>query len=79
MAMTSAQKAAFEAAAGDSVTGHSNLWTGAVFVFLFLWGTWSLLTVYRGWAAGNVSTGALGGAFIRLLLIILIGGAFLLN
>jgi integrating conjugative element protein (TIGR03758 family) len=75
--MSSAQISAFEAAAGDTVIGHANLWFGAVFVFLFLWAAWSLVVVYRGWANGNVSTGALGGAFIRLLLIILIGASFM--
>jgi integrating conjugative element protein (TIGR03758 family) len=79
MAMTSAQKIAFEAAAGGSVAGHANLWVGAVFMILFLWSAWALVTAYRGWAAGNVKGAAFGGAFLRLLLIIVIGGAFLLR
>jgi len=77
--MTDAQVKAFEAVAGDSVVGHSTLWVGAVFTFLFLWAAWTLVTAYRGWANGSVSTAALGGAFVRLLLIILIAGAFLLR
>jgi integrating conjugative element protein (TIGR03758 family) len=79
MAMTSAQRAAFEAAAGDSVAGHANLWIGAVFVFLLLWAAWALVTAYRGWAAGNIPKSAFGGAFLRLLLIIVIGSAMLLR
>ncbi|MDR0770561.1 MAG: TIGR03758 family integrating conjugative element protein [Burkholderiales bacterium] len=79
MAMTSAQRSAFEAASGDTILGHHHLWVGGLFMILFLWAAWSLLTAYKGWVDGSVTAKALGGASFRLLLMILLAMAFFLR
>lgn len=65
MSMTDAQLTAFSAVAGFTPQLSSVLWRSSVLVLALLWCTWALWTGYRGWAAGNLNFGALGGSTLR--------------
>ena len=71
MSMTDAQLSAFSAVAGFTPQLSSVMWRSSVLVLALLWCTWALWTGYRGWAAGNLNFGALGGSTLRLALIVL--------
>ena len=72
MSMTDAQTAAFQNASGFSTKSSSTLWISLVLVLALLWCAWVMWTAYRGWAAGSVRFGALGGSAARVLLVLLI-------
>ena len=72
MSMTTAQTSAFEAAAGYSPQLSSLLWLSLTLAIAFLWCSWALWTGYRGWAAGHVSFGALGGSAARVSIALLV-------
>ncbi|CAH0167861.1 TIGR03758 family integrating conjugative element protein [Pseudomonas mediterranea] len=72
MSMTDAQTAAFQNASGFSAQSSSTLWISLVLVLALLWCAWVMWTAYRGWAAGSVRFGALGGSAVRVLLALLI-------
>lgn len=73
MAMTDAQREAFSISAGGFAPSiSSNLFLGVVITAALLWGVWTLITAYRGWANGNVSFGAFGGVFAKVMILIVI-------
>ncbi len=72
MSMTDAQTAAFQNASDFSAQSSSTLWLSLVLVLTLLWCAWVMWTAYRGWAAGSVRFGALGGSAMRVLLALLI-------
>ena len=55
------------------------LWRSSVLVLALLWCTWALWTGYRGWAAGNLNFGALGGSTLRLALALIVLMFFMLS
>ena len=79
MSMTDAQLSAFSAVAGFSPQLSSVLWRSSVLVLALLWCTWALWTGYRGWAAGNLNFGALGGSTLRLALVLIVLMFFMLS
>lgn len=79
MSMTDAQLTAFSAVAGFSPQVSSVLWCSSVLVLASLWCAWALWTGYRGWAAGNVTIGALGGSTLRLTLALIVLMFFMLS
>lgn len=72
MSMTDAQIAAFQNASGFAPKSSSTLWLSLVLVLALLWCAWVMWTAYRGWAAGSVRFGALGGSTARVLLTFLV-------
>ena len=72
MSMTEAQTAAFQGAAGYTPQLSSGLWISLTLVIALLWCSWALWTGYRGWAAGQVSFGALGGSAARVSVALLV-------
>lgn len=72
MAMSEAQRTAFELSAGSTVLTSSNVWLGIAFVIAFLWVAWACLLIYRGWASGSLSGGSAGGGVLRLLVILVL-------
>ena len=79
MSMTDAQLSAFSAVAGFTPQLSSGLWRSSVLVLALLWCAWALWTGYRGWAAGNVTSGALGGSTLRLTLALIVLMFFMLS
>lgn len=73
MAMTEAQVDAFQAASTATVSDSHLLLVGSMVAILFLWSAWSLFTSYKGWAGGSTSGKVAGGAFARVILLILVG------
>lgn len=67
MAMTNAQSAAFESAAGFSITVSSNTLLSLICGAVCVWCAWTLVVLYKGWQAGNVSAGVVGGAIFRMI------------
>ncbi|MNP57458.1 hypothetical protein D3C76_1522920 [compost metagenome] len=55
------------------------LWRSSVLVLALLWCAWALWTGYRGWAAGNINFGALGGSTLRLALALIVLMFFMLS
>ncbi|AZD67513.1 integrating conjugative element protein, PFL_4701 family [Pseudomonas chlororaphis] len=72
MSMTDSQTAAFQNASGFSAQSSSTLWLSLVLVLTLLWCAWVMWTAYRGWAAGSVRFGTLGGSTARVLLTLLV-------
>ncbi len=79
MSMTDSQITAFTAAAGFTPQLCSVMWRSAVLVLVLLWCSWALWTGYRGWAAGHLSFGALGGSTIRIALTLIVLMFFMLS
>ncbi|MFT2158595.1 TIGR03758 family integrating conjugative element protein [Pseudomonas putida] len=79
MSMTDAQLGAFSAVAGFTPQLSSLLWRSAVLVLALLWCAWVLWTGYRGWAAGNINFGSLGGSTLRLALALIVLMFFMLS
>ncbi|MBF8668195.1 TIGR03758 family integrating conjugative element protein [Pseudomonas putida] len=79
MSMTEVQLSAFSAVAGFTPQLSSVLWRSSVLVLALLWCAWALWTSYRGWAAGNVTFGALGGSTLRLALALIVLMFFMLS
>ena len=79
MSMTDAQTAAFQNASGFSAQSSSMLWLSLVLVLALLWCAWVMWTAYRGWAAGSMRLGALGGSTARVLLTLLVLMLFTLS
>lgn len=79
MSMTETQITAFTAVAGFTPQLSSVLWRSTVLVLALLWCAWALWTGYRGWAAGNLSFGALGGSTARLALALIVLMFFMLS
>jgi len=77
--MTDTQLTAFSAVAGFAPQLSSVLWRSSVLVLALLWCTWSLWTGYRGWAAGNINFGSLGGSTLRLALALIVLMFFMLS
>ena len=77
--MTDAQRREFSAVAGFTPQLSSVLWRSSVLVLALLWCTWTLWTGYRGWAAGNLNFGALGGSTLRLALALIVLMFFMLS
>ncbi|MDH0648671.1 TIGR03758 family integrating conjugative element protein [Pseudomonas sp. GD03858] len=78
MSMTEAQLSAFSAVAGITPQLSSVFWRSSVLVLALLWCAWALWTGYRGWAAGTLSFGALGGNTLRQALALIVLMFFLL-
>ncbi|MNT99978.1 hypothetical protein D3C72_2429750 [compost metagenome] len=55
------------------------LWRSSVLVLALLWCAWALWTGYRGWAAGNINFGTLGGSTLRLALALIVLMFFMLS
>ncbi|MNJ42406.1 hypothetical protein D3C77_373770 [compost metagenome] len=72
MSMTDAQLTTFFAVVGFTPQLSSVLWRSSVLVLALLWCAWALWTGYRGWAAGNISFGALGGSTLRIVLTLIV-------
>ena len=79
MSMTEAQLSAFSAVAGFTPQLSSMLWRSSVLVLALLWCAWALWAGYRGWAAGNINFGALGGSMLRLALALIVLMFFMLS
>lgn len=79
MSMTDAQLNAFAAVAGFTPQLSSVLWRSSVLMLALLWCAWALWTGYRGWAAGNLNLGALGGSTLRLTLALIVLMFFMLS
>lgn len=79
MHMTDAQITAFTTAAGFAPQLSSVLWRSMVLVLALLWCAWALWSGYRGWAAGNLNFGALGGSSVRLALLLVVLMFFMLS
>ncbi|MNF49588.1 hypothetical protein D3C85_810290 [compost metagenome] len=79
MSMTDAQLSAFSAVAGFTPQLSSVLWRSSVLVLALLWCAWALWTGYRGWAAGNINFGTLGGSTLRLALALIVLMFFILS
>ena len=79
MNMTNAQLSAFSAVAGFTPQLCSVLWRSSVLVLALLWCAWTLWTGYRGWAAGTLNFGALGGSTLRLALALIVLMFFMLS
>lgn len=79
MSMTDAQSSAFQNASGFSAQSSSTLWISLILVLALLWCAWVIWTAYRGWAAGSVRFGALGGSAARVLLTLLVLMFFILS
>lgn len=69
MSMTAAQTAAFQAASGVSPSVSNTLWLSATMALITLWLAWLLLSLYKGWASGNLKPDAAGGSALRGLLL----------
>ncbi|WP_437884523.1 TIGR03758 family integrating conjugative element protein [Pseudomonas sp. LRF_L74] len=72
MSMTAAQLSAFENSAGFSPQVSAVFWVSLTLTLALLWCAWVVWMGYRGWAAGNVRLGSLGGSTIRVLVLLLI-------
>ena len=79
MSMTDAQLNAFLVGAGFTPQLSSVLWRSSVLALALLWCAWALWTGYRGWAAGNITFGALGGSTLRLVLALIVLMFFMLS
>jgi len=78
--MSEAQSKAFAAATGGlGELSASHLLIGFAVVAALLWAAWAILTTWKGWACGNVSTGQLGGMTVRVLLLLLLLFWFVLS
>lgn len=64
--MNEAQKAAFTSSSGMPIDKLGLLCLSFVCAMAFIWAAWTVVTLYRGWAAGNVPLGKLMGGMVRM-------------
>lgn len=64
--MNEAQRAAFSSSAGFSIDNLNMLSLAFVATMAFLWAGWTVVTLYKGWASGNMTFGKLSGGLIRI-------------
>lgn len=55
MPMSGAQVTAFQAASGFTPNAVNTFWLSLTFTLVTLWGVWTLLSLYRGWATRTLS------------------------
>ncbi|WP_317845508.1 TIGR03758 family integrating conjugative element protein [Pseudomonas caricapapayae] len=79
MTMTASQSSAFQATGGFAASSISNVFVGMVFVAIFLWGAWAIVTAYRGWANQRLDRGAFVSLCARITVIWLVLGYLLLH
>lgn len=64
--MTDAQSNAFASGAGFSLESLSLVLLAFIATVSFTWAAWTVVTLYKGWASGNMTFGKLGGGVIRI-------------
>lgn len=64
--MNDAQSSAFQNAAGFSIDRLNLLNSAFIATIAFLWAAWTVVTLYRGWASGNLTFAKLSGGVIRI-------------
>lgn len=69
MSMSAAQNAAFQAASGVPSSTSNTLWLSLTMACVTLWLIWLLMSLYKGWANGNLKAEAAGGSAIKGLLL----------
>ena len=64
--MSDSTSSAFESGAGFSIADLSMVNSAFIACIAFLWAAWTIVTLYRGWASGNLSFAKLGGGVVRI-------------
>lgn len=77
--MTAAQSSAFQSTGGFAATTVSSVLVGLVFIALFLWGAWAMVTAYRGWANQRLDRSVVVTTFARFIAMWLVLGYLLLH
>lgn len=79
MGMSSAQITAFKAASGMEPTSVNTFWLSVAFTFVLLWGAWTLLSLYRGWARRSLDAQAATANAVRWLVLCMVLSFLLLH
>lgn len=69
MPMSGAQVTAFQAASGFTPSAASLLWLSLTFALVLLWGAWTLLSLYRGWAKRSLDGQAAAAYAVRWIVL----------